>query len=96
MPEILGFSPYFLLYLISHRPIKPLNYIQTPVSYTHLDVYKRQAFMNSFDWRNASDLEKATRICNRIHQASYDHDAANEADTTGWSNSCLLYTSRCV
>lgn len=29
MPEILGFSPYFLLYLISHRPIKPLNYIQT-------------------------------------------------------------------
>ena len=23
-------------------------------------------FMNSFDWRNASDLEKATRICNRI------------------------------
>ena len=46
-----------------------------------------KAFMNSFDWRNASDLEKATRICNRIHEATYDHDAANEADTTGWSNS---------
>lgn len=46
-----------------------------------------KAFMNSFDWRNASDLEKATRICNRIHQASYDHDAANEAYTTGWSES---------
>ena len=44
-------------------------------------------FMNSFDWRNASDLEKATRICERIHQASYDHDAANEAYTTGWSES---------
>lgn len=44
-------------------------------------------FMNSFDWRNASDLEKATRICNRIHEASYDHDAANEAQTTGWSES---------
>lgn len=44
-------------------------------------------FMNSFDWRNASDLEKATRICNRIHQASYDHDAANEAQITGWSES---------
>ena len=44
-------------------------------------------FMNSFDWRNASDLEKATRICNRIHKASYDNDAANEAYTTGWSNS---------
>lgn len=46
-----------------------------------------KAFMNSFDWKNASDLEKATRICNRIHQASYDHDAANEANTTGWSES---------
>ena len=44
-------------------------------------------FMNSFDWRNASDLEKATRICNCIHEASYDHDAANEAQTTGWSES---------
>ena len=28
-----------------------------------------KAFMNSFDWRNASDLEKATRICERIHRA---------------------------
>lgn len=46
-----------------------------------------KAFMNSFDWRNASDLEKATRICNRIHQASYDWDAVNEARTTGWSES---------
>lgn len=50
-----------------------------------------KAFMNSFDWRNASDLEKATRICERIHRASYDHDAANEAQTTGWSDS-LSYT----
>lgn len=46
-----------------------------------------KAFMNSFDWKNASDLEKATRICKRIHQASYDHAAANEADETGWSES---------
>ena len=46
-----------------------------------------ETFLNSFDWRNASDLEKATRICNRIHKASYDSDAANEAVTTGWSES---------
>lgn len=50
-------------------------------------LHEVKAFMNSFDWRNASDLEKATRICERIHQASYDHDAANEAYTTGWSES---------
>lgn len=53
-------------------------------------------FMNSFDWRNASDLEKATRICNRIHQASYDHDAANEASTTGWSESSSYGAYGCL
>lgn len=53
-------------------------------------------FMNSFDWRNASDLEKATRICNRIHEASYDHDAANEAQTTGWSESSSYGAYGCL
>lgn len=53
-------------------------------------------FMNSFDWRNASDLEKATRICNRIHEASYDHDAANEAQTTGWSESLSYGAYGCL
>lgn len=55
-----------------------------------------KAFMNSFDWRNASDLEKATRICNRIHQASYDYDAANEAQTTGWSESLSYGAYGCL
>lgn len=53
-------------------------------------------FMNSFDWRNASDLEKATRICNRIHTASYDYDAANEAFTTGWSESLSYGAYGCL
>ncbi len=55
-----------------------------------------KGFMNSFDWRNASDLEKATRICERIHQASYDHDAANEAYTTGWSESLSYGAYGCL
>ena len=53
-------------------------------------------FMNSFDWKNASDLEKATRICNRIHEASYDHDAANEAYETGWSDSLSYGAYGCL
>lgn len=53
-------------------------------------------FMNSFDWRNASDLEKATRICNRIHEATYDHEAANEAQTTGWSESSSYGAYGCL
>ena len=55
-----------------------------------------KSFMNSFDWKNASDLEKATRICNRIHKASYDYDAANEAATTGWSNSLSYGAYGCL
>ena len=66
----------------------------TPEVNALLDEVKE--FMNSFDWRNASDLEKATRICNRIHEATYDHDAANEADTTGWSNSVSYGAYGCL
>ena len=55
-----------------------------------------ETFLNSFDWRNASDLEKATRICNRTHKASYDNDAANEAITTGWSNSLSYGAYGCL
>ena len=55
-----------------------------------------ETFLNSFDWRNASDLEKATRICNRIHKASYDNDTANEAATTGWSNSLSYGAYGCL
>lgn len=50
-------------------------------------------FMNSFDWRNASDLEKATRICNRIHEASYDWD---EAKNTEWSESLSYGAYGCL
>lgn len=54
------------------------------------------SFMNSFDWRNASDIEKATRICERIHKASYDWDAANESMTTGWSESLSYGAYGCL
>ena len=29
-------------------------------------------FLNSFDWKNASDYEKAVRIARRVNQAEYD------------------------
>lgn len=69
-------------------------YADTPEVAALLEEVKE--FMNSFDWRNASDLEKATRICNRIHEASYDHDAANEAQTTGWSESSSYGAYGCL
>ena len=54
------------------------------------------SFMNSFDWKNDSDIEKATRICERIHKATYDWDAANEAYTTGWFESLSYGAYGCL
>lgn len=74
-------------------PVKTLCSDYAEVAELYNEVKK---FMDSFDWRNASDLEKATRICNRIHQASYDYDAANEAATTGWSDSLSYGAYGCL
>ena len=79
-----GYNLAVLAILADYRDAN-IPYADTPEVAALLAEVKE--FMNSFDWKNASDLEKATRICNRIHKASYDHDAANEARTTGWSES---------
>lgn len=42
-------------------------------------------FLNSFDWRNASDYEKAVRIAKRITQADYQ-----DREGTQFSYSCLV------
>ncbi|GAA6269589.1 hypothetical protein [Enterocloster alcoholdehydrogenati] len=73
-----------VLGILSGNPYKN-NASDTPETAQLLGEVRE--FMNSFDWRSASDLEKATRICERIHQADYDYDAANEAYETGWSDS---------
>ena len=56
-----------------------------PVSYTHLDVYKRQAVcQHNIDWNAVSH-------CNEWYE---------QFDSSRWKtkvfNGCLLYTSRCV
>lgn len=47
-------------------------------------------FLDSFDWRNASELEKAVRICERLHQADYKVGAHffsdNAADCGGYAS----------
>ena len=67
------------------------NYALYPVSYTHLDVYKRQG-----KGRRADDLhlpagERGLHDVGSIHRAvriTGTHDGVNLI--------CLLYTSRCV
>ena len=59
-----------------------------PVSYTHLDVYKRQARNGAIFWgMGISQLSHGTASAlGLIHLALL----------TGHIGSCLLYTSRCV
>ena len=55
-----------------------------PVSYTHLDVYKRQALHSLYEiGRNLSDKERQEVIA-RVRAKGYRVE------------DCLLYTSRCV
>ena len=56
------------------------------VSYTHLDVYKRQAFESISHMLKALGHAATTRVLSmRVVQAGSDPHSA-----------CLLYTSRCV
>lgn len=49
------------------------------------------AFLNSFDWRNATDLEKAVNICNWIQKADYDYDNVSNVDAEAHSlYGCLV------
>ena len=67
----------------------------TPVSYTHLDVYKRQMLTLPVTLRMVR--------CSWIEKAAVDADWSLErkgvwmAAVGGvWPTACLLYTSRCV
>ncbi len=50
-----------------------------------IDALKSEivAFMNSFDWRNASDFEKAVRISERIARADYYDDTTYSVNDFG-------------
>jgi hypothetical protein len=51
-----------------------------------------RSFLNSFDWRNASDYEKAVRIAKRITQADYfvSRDQYGMQDGTQYAYGCLV------
>ena len=61
-----------------------------PVSYTHLDVYKRQAK----DWASGGKIVNAMNKGDTI-TLYYDAPQTGEYTVTVYY-SCLLYTSRCV
>ena len=64
------------------------RFASAPVSYTHLDVYKRQTVKSEIQMRNFEASIPVGFFCYPISQA---------ADITAFkATTCLLYTSRCV
>ena len=68
-----------------------------PVSYTHLDVYKRQAFGRN---HRPSVYSKEHFTYMQIHQLVLRREPSLMSHkitaVTGINKTCLLYTSRCV
>ena len=84
---------------LQEEMIPPSRY--TPVSYTHLDVYKRQVSDEEPVWRRSFAESISCGYAGRIKEGkpysferspSGGHRASAEGRRTG----CLLYTSRCV
>ena len=71
-------------YVVSDSNLAPTATLHDAVSYTHLDVYKRQ--LMNFDM-----VKKLVAYCReqeKIHNKNFRF--------TMTTNGCLLYTSRCV
>ena len=78
--------PFFIAWLIAYMVYPLVKFFQyKPVSYTHLDVYKRQVSNYVYDnrWQKPGDITDVPKF------VAGDNSGAE-------TNSCLLYTSRCV
>ena len=65
-----------------------------PVSYTHLDVYKRQS--DNIPGVAGVGAKTALDLIFRFHNLDYIYDNLDELDIKPGVKACLLYTSRCV
>ena len=72
-----------------------MQHCHTPVSYTHLDVYKRQVYYNHSDYVGGM---KETTLREKMAKKPEDviYLAVKGMLPKGPLGSCLLYTSRCV
>ena len=63
-----------------------------PVSYTHLDVYKRQHFFALVGFRHIDDImEKETTIQNQLKQALDETRLSNEIISAIAKSYCSIY-----
>ena len=68
------------------------------VSYTHLDVYKRQGWgsRRASIWASAPRLPTSPPPCSKRSAAASAWTARHFIRRLRWMRTCLLYTSRCV
>ena len=86
------FSVVLLIMVGTVFAVGPAGLIVTPVSYTHLDVYKRQDLE-----RYAARLEQAQRDCkDRFRKDILFRMKDDIFNARRQFRDCLLYTSRCV
>ena len=91
------------------KPEKPsVPAVYTAVSYTHLDVYKRQVLHRNDGWQETVQLDGVADGVNEDYESGERAPDPNPpSDKRIWNyswkylprvdaNNCLLYTSRCV
>ena len=78
--------------IISFGPLLCKHVEQEPVSYTHLDVYKRQVQR----LKTVSRIDKDLRPAAPRLQHTVVRGSRLDGTAAGGSYACLLYTSRCV
>ena len=76
---------------------RPLVFFD-PVSYTHLDVYKRQQYNNSYNELNLSFANNVNTPDGGTHEEGFKSALTRVFNDFGREKGyiCLLYTSRCV
>ena len=92
------FSTERTIFLI-HTPSRSARRgLEDPVSYTHLDVYKRQVYSHPQALMQCSDFFDEHKDINQVAVRNTAFSAKKVKDDGDITQAgiCLLYTSRCV
>ena len=104
MPEFNLYTPAPLVAINTSFSFSLLAMIEltlmscSPVSYTHLDVYKRQlpTVQGSCQWDAAAVVDNAGNYRTMLEKEYHRYPALIPESPFMDDKACLLYTSRCV
>ena len=81
---------------VSGRKTTVTDALRAPVSYTHLDVYKRQRQGRVEAGREEDGFDGQEDHCQEDHGEEDDGEEGCRREDRDREGVCLLYTSRCV